>query len=76
MSLRWPTPKSRTLRQVYKEFGAAAPITDYDRRGCDQIALPAPDNSDQGALPGDDLVACVLRPALPFPALWYGISYV
>jgi GNAT superfamily N-acetyltransferase len=35
-----------------------------------------PDRSDEAILPADHPVVKALRPALPFPALWYGISYV
>lgn len=36
----------------------------------------APDNSDLGLLPEDNPIVRALRPALPIPGLWYGISYV
>jgi GNAT superfamily N-acetyltransferase len=35
-----------------------------------------PDGSDEGILSADHPVARALRPALPMPTLWYGISYV
>jgi hypothetical protein len=35
-----------------------------------------PDRSDEALLPADHPVVRALRPALPMPTLWYGISYV
>jgi hypothetical protein len=47
-----------------------------DRGDVVRLLFGTPDNSDAGILPEDNPVLRALRPALPFPALWYGISYV
>jgi len=41
-----------------------------------RLLFGTPDNSDAGIIREDHPVMRALRPALPFPALWYGISYV
>jgi GNAT superfamily N-acetyltransferase len=47
-----------------------------DRGDVVRLLFGTPDNSDAGIIPEDHPVMRALRPALPFPALWYGISYV
>ncbi len=47
-----------------------------DRGDVARLLFGAPDHSDAGLIAEDHPVMRALRRALPFPALWYGISYV